>query len=225
MRALAILTIVVWLVSLGFGLNAFRTSGLLRKLRRLLGCALFAGVGLLFWALLFVSHAFSAFSRETLVATVVTWRLSPEEFELIYTTPAPGVPAGAMDKQPARASRRVRLRGDQWSVSGGIVKWHPWLTALGFSSYHRVLRLSGQFSDLEQQRARPPTVFAVEPVVDRFWEALYWMDPYLPFIEAVYGSSAYAYVEPNTIQEVYVTPSGYLIKRSRGRELRGDEGR
>ncbi len=117
------------------------------------------------------------------------------------------------------SGRTMALRGDQWAVSGGLVKWHPWLTAMGWPSYHKPMRLSGQFSSLEEQRRRPPTVEEIaEPGVDRFWEAVYWADPYLPFVEAVYGSSAYAYVEPGAVQEIYVTPSGYLIKnRARGR--------
>jgi len=76
------------------------------------------------------------------------------------------------------------------------------------------MRISGQFSRLDQQRARPPTVYPVGPLIDRVWEAFYRADPYLPFVEAVYGSSAYVYVEPGVAQEVYVTSSGYLIKRS-----------
>jgi hypothetical protein len=153
---------------------------------------------------LLIVRAWSAFSDETLVAQATTARLSPTEFELTY------MPAGAGPE----AHRRFRLRGDQWAVSGGIVKWHPWLTALGLKSYHKPLRVSGQFADIRRQRAQPPTVELLEPAMDRFWETLYWADAYLPFIEAVYGSAAYVYVEPGIIQALYVTPSGYLIKRA-----------
>jgi hypothetical protein len=75
------------------------------------------------------------------------------------------------------------------------------------------MRLAGQFSRLDEQRLHLPTVFPLEPRADRLWEALYWTGSYLPFIDAVYGSSAYVYVEPGMVYDVYVTPSGYLIKR------------
>ena len=150
-------------------------------------------------------HAFGSFAGETLVARVTTQRLSTGEF--LFTYSPLEVDAGT--------ANTFRLRGDQWTISGGVVKWHPWLTALGLRSYHKPLRISGQFSRLDQQRAQPPTVYALTPGTDWFWEALYWADRYLPFVEAVYGSSAFVYVEPQTVQEVYVTPSGYLIKRKR----------
>jgi len=195
--------VVVWVLVLCEVVGAVRRPRPVRTLKRLLAAAVFAALGTLLASLLILRALFHAFVGETLVARVTTSRLSPTAFELRYA------PVG-----PAALTRTVRLEGNQWAISGGIVKWHPWLTALGVKSYHKPMRLGGQFSSLSQQRARPPTVYPLEPEADRFWEALYWADPYLPFIEAVYGSSAYAYVEPGVVQEVYVTPSGYLIKRA-----------
>ena len=93
------------------------------------------------------------------------------------------------------------------------MKWHPWLTALGLRSYYRLRYFSGQFSDLTKQAAQPPTLFVLDPETDWVWEVLYRLQSVLPVIEAVYGSAAYVYVEPGVAQAIYVTPSGYLIKR------------
>ena len=197
-------TAAVWCLAIWSALGVLRGPGVLRRMRKLVDAAVCVLLGGLLVGVLIFLRAFLAFSGETLVAEVKTRRLSPAEFELTYTL------AGA-----ARV-RTMALRGDQWAVSGGLVKWHPWLTAIGWPSYHKPMRLSGQFSKLEEQRRRPPTVEEIaEPGVDRFWEVLYRADPYLPFVEAVYGSSAYAYVEPGAVQEIYVTPSGYLIKKRR----------
>lgn len=204
MQLLLIGTAAVWFLALWSLLGVLRGPGVLRRVRKLVDAAVCVVLGGLLVGVLILLRAFLAFSGETLVAEVRARRLSPAEFELTYT--------------PARDAsvRTMALRGDQWAVSGGLVKWHPWLTAMGWPSYHKPMRLSGQFSSLEEQRRRPPTVEEIaEPGVDRFWEAVYWADPYLPFVEAVYGSSAYAYVEPGAVQEIYVTPSGYLIKKRR----------
>ena len=210
-------TALVWLIGLGCWIQVVRGRGLLLKFRHLIAASVVTIIGILLGACLVILHAFQMFSGETLVARVTSRRISPMQFELTY------VPAGPHTKRASafgvgadggsELERRVLLEGDQWSVSGGIVKWHPWLTFVGLPSYHKPMRLSGQFSDVAQQRAHLPTVEELSPELDRFWEALYWADPYLPFIEAVYGSAAYAYMEPGVVQEVYVTPSGYLIKR------------
>ena len=204
MRWLVVGTAAVWLLALWSALGVLRGPGILRRIRKLVDAAFCLAFGGLLLGILIILRAFLAFSGETLVAEVRTRRMSPTEFELTYT------PSGA------GGGRTVLLQGDQWAVSGGIVKWHPWLTAMGWPSYHKPMRLSGQFSSLEEQRRRRPTVEGIaEPGVDRFWEAMYWADPVLPFVEAAYGSSAYAYVEPQAVQEIYVTTSGYLIKRRR----------
>ena len=202
-------TLAVWLLTLVTGLRIARARGMIAKLRAGLLAAIFASSGAVLTALLLVMQAFHAFSGETLIAQVRVQRLAAEEFELTYT------PAG----QTAGLETTVRLAGDQWGLSGGIVKWHPWLTALGLKSYHRPTRIAGQFSNLARARSHPPTIYALAGSPDWLWEALYWVDPYLPFIEAVYGSSAYVYVEPGRVHEIYVTPSGYLIKRPSTRSL------
>ena len=209
MHGLALATLLIWLMGCGLWVRVVRGPGVLSRVRHLVSAVLVTVVGMLLAALLVIVQAFEAFSGETLVARVTTARVAPTEFELTYApvaSPLASASAGV-------AAQTVRLAGDQWAISGGIVKWHPWLTALGLNSYHKPTRLSGQFSRLEAQRRRPPTVAALSPALDRFWEALYRAQPYLPCIEAVYGSSAYVYVEPDMVQEVYVTPSGYLIKK------------
>ena len=205
MSVLVAATVATWLITLGLVVRIFRGGGFFLTIRRLLVAAMFGGFAASLAGILILLHLFQAFSGETLVARVTTQRVSPIVFDLIYA------PADVGEA----AAKHIRLQGDQWSLSGGIVKWHPWMTALGLQSYHRPIRLSGQFSHLEQQRTHLPSVYPLAPAADRFWEAFYRADPYLPFVEAVYGSSAYAYVEPNVLQEVYVTPSGYLIKRKK----------
>lgn len=204
MTALLIATCLAWLLGFWCWIGLIRSRGLVSTLRHLIAAVIVTLFSLLLSTVLATLHLFHAFAGETLVAQVTARRIAPLEFELTYT------PADSRWSAPIQA----RLEGDQWAVSGGIVKWHPWLTMLGLKSYHKPLRLTGQFSDAAQQRTHLPTLEVLAPEGDRFWEALYRAGPYLPFVEAVYGSAAYVYAEPGVVQEVYVTPSGYLIKRS-----------
>lgn len=197
---------LAWLFALWGWIRVIRTHGLVNRFRYLFEAVIVTVISLVLSTIVVVLYAFQAFAGETLVARVSARQLAPMEFELTYQ------PAGSQ----ASAGVTAQLEGDQWMVSGGIVKWHPWLTMLGLKSYHKPLRLTGQFSRADLQRSHLPTLTLLAPEIDRFWEALYGADPYLPFVEAVYGSAAYAYVEPGVVQEIYVTPSGYLIKRASG---------
>ena len=201
---LVVAAVLAWAFAAWALAAAVKGPGLFRRLHALAVGVGAACLGLLLTGSALLLRAFEAFAGETLIARVQCHRTGPDAFELTY------LPADA----PASAARTVALRGDQWAISGGIIKWHRWLTAAGVPTYHRALRLSGQYSDMLRQRQELPTVEALAPGVDRFWELLYEADPYLPFVDAVYGSAAFVYAEPGRVQEVYVTPSGYIIKRA-----------
>jgi len=200
--ALTLLTVLVWGLCAMLLTRAVRHPSITRNLKRLALATVLAGVGTLFTGLLILAHFYVAFVDETLIAEVSVARRGNQRFELTYSPAVEGM----------GGTRYFDISGDQWSVSGGIVKWHPWLTALGLKSYYKPMRVSGQYSDIEAQRSHYPTVYPLQSA-DWFWEMLYWADPHLPFVEAAFGSAAYAAAEPGMKYEVYVTPTGYLIKR------------
>ncbi len=203
MRLVAVAALVNWLLVAVALLGVIQGPGLLRRLQRLVTTLVLALLATLLSAVWLLDRAFEAFSAATPVARVTTQPLAGDAFALTYE-PADGGLAEA---------RQVTLHGDQWALSGGVVKWRYWLAAWGVPSYHRPMRLSGQFASVTRQQAAASSVYALDPATDWVWEALYRAAPRLPFIEAAYGSSAYVYVEPNVVFEVAITPSGYLIKR------------
>lgn len=204
----AIGLVAILLLTIGFfGVRAALHQGsLFRRLQQGTLSLLCLGVGLLTGGLWLALRSFEAFARTTVVAQVQCKWVGPKEFDLTLT-PVRGGLAGAV--------RTVRLRGDQWAVSGGIVKWHPWLTALGVPSYHKLTRISGRYAKTADEVAAAPTAVALSEEPDAVWWWLYRFDPWLPFVDATYGSAAFIYVNPTLIGEVSVAPSGYLIRQIR----------
>lgn len=210
MRWLPGVTVLLWALSLWLLLGVLRGPGLFLRVRRLISVLICGSLTAALTVLLIVLQLFYVVSHEEVVATVRTRWLEPGRFELVYT-PASRFSGAAQQDPPLR----VVLEGNQWAISGGLVKWHPWLAVTGLKSYHRPVRLSGQFSDLKRQQAAPHSIYPIDKSVDRIWELLYRASPYLPFIDAAYGSSAYVYVDPDETQEVSVSATGYLIRRAR----------
>ena len=204
---------IPWLVGgglLGLTAGALLVLGLIRvrgvwpKLRRLLVGLILVGLGALASGLGLALRAFEMFSASTVVGEVRCRWLGPKEFELTWMAFHDHVP------EPPQT---FDLRGDQWSISGGIVKWHPWLTVLGLPSYQKLERLSGRYGRLADELRQPPTAVELDGGLDFLWWWLYRWDPMLPFLEAVYGSAAFVPVETGVVYEVAVSPSGYLIRR------------
>ncbi len=198
------------LISLGIALlslvSCIRGPGIFRRLNRLASTGVFGAFAVLFAALYGTLYACLVFSDQTLVGTVRTRPVGPKQFELVYE------PASVSRAEKA-GEKTFRLNGDQWTFSGAMIKWHPIFSLMGIRNYHRPLRIGGQFSSVDEQRAQLPTVESIGPGKDYVWEWAYWLAPKLPFLDAVYGSAAYGYVDAKSVQQIYVTPSGYMIKR------------
>jgi hypothetical protein len=206
---------VAWLCVIGFslltigalsGLGALRRRGLMARIRDLVFSAIVLSLGALCLGLTVALRAFEAFADSVKVSEVRCAWVGPKAFHLTYVPFRKGKP-----QEP----KTFRLRGDQWSVSGGVVKWHPWLTALGLPSYHRPTRISGRYAQTAEETQGPPAAFNLDGELDRIWWLFYRLDPFLPFVDATYGSSAFTYVNPALLFEVHVTPSGYLIQHKR----------
>jgi len=185
-----------------------RHRGILSILQGTISGLIWLAVGGLAMVCWLALHAFYAFAGSVPVAEVHCKWIGSQHFELTYQP----IQHGQLGPP-----QQFQLRGDQWAISGGIVKWHPWLTALGVPSYHKPTRLSGRFMHSGDEAAAPPTVCDLNGGDDRVWWLFYRLDPYLPFVDAVYGSAAFLTVNPTLVAEVSVTPSGYLIKQKRPR--------
>ena len=169
-------------------------------------------LGIVFWLLILAGlglflglRSYRVFTQEELVA-VVRCQVSSDpvySFDLEFTPMAHGIPAAAV---------RFPMQGEQWTVEGDILKWHPWLNWVGIRNCHKITRLAGRYVKASAQASAPRSVYEVEGGTSEVWRWLYRWGPKLPFVEAVYGSAAYVFAGPGSRWGVYVTLSGYLIK-------------
>lgn len=151
-------------------------------------------------------RSYQVFTGEELVAVV---RIQPMprdsryNFLLWFTPVKNGTPL---------SPRQFLMHGDQWTVGGEIVKWHPWVNLLGVKACHKLTRLAGRYLKAEAEMTKPRSAYDLNGGTRSFWRWLYRFGAQLPFVEAVYGNAAYTLAAPGTQWGVYVTISGYLIK-------------
>lgn len=160
--------------------------------------ALFAGL-----------RSFRAFTHEELVA-LVECELAPpgagHRFVLKVRQVAGGVP-GPEENYP--------MEGEQWMLGGDILKWAPWLTAMGIRPVHKLTRLDSRRLAAGQERDRPRTAYDLNGGSSQVWRWLHRFGPSLPLVDAVYGNAAYTDARPGGRWGVHVTHSGYLIRALR----------
>jgi hypothetical protein len=114
---------------------------------------------------------------------------------------------------PDGTSQQFDLRGDEWQVDARVLKWHGLANVAGFDTVYRLERLGGRYADIESERRQPRTVHGLQ-AVDRFdpWTLARSYRPYLPWMDALYGSAAYLPMADGALYEISVSQTGLLAR-------------
>jgi hypothetical protein len=114
---------------------------------------------------------------------------------------------------PSGAVQGYTLQGDEWQIDARVLKWRAISTVLGFDTAYRLERISGRYSDVDQERTAARTVYALHPPepVDVWARLRAWHD-YIPWADALYGSAVYLPMADGAAYEVSVSPTGLLAR-------------
>ncbi len=104
------------------------------------------------------------------------------------------------------------FNADEWVIEGRIVKWKPLLGLFGVQRYYKLERLGGRYIDIEKEKSMPRLVYDLSSNPDKFWLFMYKYQKLLPFVDAVYGNSAFIQYASGTKYHVYMTSTGFMIK-------------
>jgi hypothetical protein len=105
------------------------------------------------------------------------------------------------------------LRGDEWQIDARILKWRQFVSLVGFSTAYRLDRISGRYTNLDDEKSLPRTVYALNPpdTVDT-WELVQKYGAWIPWIDAFYGSATFLPMADGAQYEVAVTQSGLIAR-------------
>jgi hypothetical protein len=167
--------------------------GIIASTLRLLFILLLIAVSL---AMLFLGafmQSYTAFTHRELAATVNCSPVPDTEDTMILELVTLESPQVAL-------IRRYRLRGQQWTIEGHILKWDDWLNFIGLHTMYKLTRVRG------------PTVYSlVADEEDPRWRWLYEYGAHLPFVQAVYGNTVFTFPSETKTFGIYVTTSGFMI--------------
>jgi hypothetical protein len=105
------------------------------------------------------------------------------------------------------------LRGDEWQIDARVLKWRTFANLLGFDAAYRLERISGRYSNIEDERNQPRTVYelhapgSVDP-----WELIHRYHSWVPWIDALYGSATFLPMANGASYEVKVSQSGLVAR-------------
>jgi hypothetical protein len=150
-------------------------------------------------------QSYTSFTRREFAATVHCTAVPGTEDTMILEL--------VTQESPTRVHiRRYRLRGQQWTVEGDILKWDAWLNFLGLKTMYKLTRVRGRYLRANDEMNKPATVYSlVADEEDSRWHWLYKYGARLPFVDAVYGNTVFTFPSETKSFDIYVTTSGFMI--------------
>lgn len=88
--------------------------------------------------------------------------------------------------------RLFTLHGDEWQMDARVVNWKPPATLLGLDPIYQLDRLSGRYSDINDERTEQRTVHALsEEMTLDVWRVARKFPALMPGVDAYYGTATY----------------------------------
>ena len=117
------------------------------------------------------------------------------------------------------------LRGDEWQLDARVITWSPPATILGLDPIYRLERLSGRYSDVEDEKNEPRTVHALtEDSAMDIWNVARRFPALMPGVDAYYGTATYVPMADGARYEVSLSRDALIARpiNDQAREAVGD---
>jgi len=201
------MTVVFGATSVGFLILAAWAASrkkVIRTATNALVALLMLSLSALFATLTISTQGYRAFTREELVATVITRSLGTQRFE-------------ARVRFPDGRDTMFLLAGDEFYVDAHILKWKPIANLIGLHTDYELDRIAGRYLSLAEEQSNPRTVFALsfEKPIDLF--NLRRRHPLLGWlVDAEYGSGTFTATDDQAQFDILVSTSGLLVRKRLG---------
>jgi hypothetical protein len=114
---------------------------------------------------------------------------------------------------PSGETTDFELRGDEWQVDARLLKWRGLADLLGFDTAYRLDRISGRYTNIDDERALPRTVYSLnQPERVDLWEQAQRYRSLVPWIDALYGSATYLPMADGARYAISVSQSGLIAR-------------
>jgi len=132
--------------------------------------------------------------------------------QIEFSRSAPGVYTARV-MIDGEMDRLLDLRGDEWQMDARVINWKPPATLLGLDPIYQLDRLSGRYSDIDDEMSQERTVHALseESELD-VWRIARKFPALMPGIDAYYGTATYLPMADGARFEVRLTRTALIAR-------------
>lgn len=114
-----------------------------------------------------------------------------------------------------RQDRLLELKGDEWQMDARVINWKPPATLLGLNPIYQLDRLSGRYSDIDDERQQERTVHSLSDELPLdVWTVAKRYPKLMPGVDAYYGTATYLPMADGARFEVSMTRTALIARPS-----------
>jgi len=133
--------------------------------------------------------------------------------QIKFTESAPEQYVARLMLEGEDQDRMFEILGDEWQMDARVVTWKPPMTMLGLDPIFQLDRLSGRYSDIDEEQSKYRSVHALsEPVTMDVWKFARKYPGLMPGVDAYYGTATYLPMAHGAIFEVTMTRTGLIAR-------------
>ena len=130
-----------------------------------------------------------------------------------FTESAPEQYVARLMLEGEERDRMFEIQGDEWQMDARVVTWKPPMTVLGLDPIFQLDRLSGRYSEVEEELSKYRSVYALsEPVTMDVWKFARRYPNLMPGVDAHYGTATYLPMAHGAVFEVTMTRTGLIAR-------------
>jgi hypothetical protein len=172
----------------------------IRATRSLAGGAVSGAMGSASILLAFSYYGYGRLVDETLVSVI----------EFSQSVPGEYVARVMID---GKTDRLLTLRGDEWQMDARVINWKPPATLLGLDPIYQLDRLSGRYSDINDEMSEERTVHALSDELPLdVWRVARKFPVLMPGVDAYYGTATYLPMADGAKFEVKLTRTALIAR-------------
>lgn len=179
-----------------------------RYLLALVSGALLVAAGLASLGLSVALSSYRAVGKKVRVAEVQCIDLGAQKLRVYY------VP---IESDGSRgATETYDVAGDEWTVGGDVLRFRPFLNALGVDTVFKVSRVEGRWLKAADANAHKGSAFDRQGGTTSGWLALYRDGARGPLgwlIAGAHGQAISQLPDRRALYDLYVTPNGFVVDK------------
>lgn len=133
--------------------------------------------------------------------------------QIKFTESAPEHYVARLMLEGEQRDQMFEILGDEWQMDARVITWEPPMTLLGLDPIFQLDRLSGRYSEVEEELTKHRSVHALsEPMAMDVWQFARKYPKLMPGVDAHYGTATYLPMAHGATFEVTMTRTGLIAR-------------